>query len=893
MLAIGIVLTFRASNVLNFAHAAMGMYVAYAYFGLRNFDVASTQLGGDLVLPIIGLPSHVHVLDRPTVLTALLIAVGLGAVLGAIVYGLVFRPLRHAPPLARVIASLGVFLYLQSVMQLRTSVTGAGSASLQLGSLLPSEVVHVGGAVVPVASFVLVGLAIVTTVGLVALFRFTRFGLATRASAQNETGAVLSRLSPDRLGFINWMLATVLAGLAIILFAGISSHLDPTETSLLIVPALAAALLGRLDSFTVTTIAALAISMAQSALATFQIRAEWLPGWLPHNGFQEALPVILIIIAITLRGAHLPSREEMVVPRLPTSPEPRRPVVAAVLLGIPVLVALLTLDAQWRLAIVVSLIAAVVALSSVVLTGYVGQISLAQYAFAGLSAFVTAKLALAGLGFPWAALAGIALTTGVGILVGIPALRVRGMTLAVATLGVAVAIEALVFRSPSLNGITDVPHPRLLGLDLGFLASGADNFRVAFGVLSLVALAGAAVAVANLRRSPTGLRWLAVRSNERSAAASGVNVSSTKLSAFAISSALAGLGGALLAYELPALSPEEFLVVGALAVLALCYLGGIATISGALIAGALASGGILTLLQSGATGQTSSYQFAVSGIVLIVVVILYPDGLSVAARRGVGTAGRPAMMPSLEVEGLAVRFGGLLAVDDVSFSLPQGGLMGLIGPNGAGKTTTIDALCGFVPAARGTITLAGQRLDGSKPHARARAGLVRTFQTVELFDDLTLRENLLVAATRPRWLSPMLDAVAPRRGSRGVDDDVEAALDVVGLRDLAEVHPPRLSHGQQRLAGLARALATRPEVLLLDEPAAGLDPDETRALGELLRSLPGRGISVLLVEHDMTLVLDVCEELTVLDLGRVIASGPAEVVRNDPAVIDAYLGTIT
>jgi ABC-type branched-subunit amino acid transport system permease subunit len=281
----------------------------------------------------------------------------------------------------------------------------------------------------------------------------------------------------------------------------------------------------------------------------------------------------------------------------------------------------------------VSIIAAIIGLSSVVVTGYVGQISLAQYAFAGLAAFTTAKLAIEGVAFPWAPLIAVAITTGVGVLVGLPALRVRGMTLAVATLAAAVAIEELVFNSPSLNGLTDVPRPRLFGHDLGFLASGSDNFRAVFAVMALIVLAVCCLAVANLRRSPTGLRWLAVRSNERAAAAGGVDVRGAKLGAFAISSALAGLGGALLAYELPALSPQQFMVVGALAVLALCYLGGIGTISGALIAGALASGGVLTQLQGGATGEASSYQFAISGILLIVVVILYPDGISIAARR--------------------------------------------------------------------------------------------------------------------------------------------------------------------------------------------------------------------------------------------------------------------
>jgi ABC-type branched-subunit amino acid transport system permease subunit len=417
------------------------------------------------------------------------------------------------------------------------------------------------------------------------------------------------------------------------MFAGVSGRLDPTETSLLIVPALAAALLGRLDNFAVITAAALAISMAQSALGTFQTRSDWLPDWLPNGGLREALPVLLIILAITLRGAVLPTREMLVDRRLPASPVPRHPLVATLVLAAIALVGLLTLDELWRLAIVVSIIATIIALSSVVLTGYVGQISLAQYAFAGLAAFTTAKLAVLGVGFPWAPLLAIALTVGVGILVGLPAVRVRGITLAVATIGAAVAIEALVFNSPSLNGITDVPRPRLFGADLGFLAPGDANSRAAFGILALVALAASGLAVANWRRSATGLRWLAVRSNERAAAAAGINVSATKLSAFGVSSALAGLGGALLAYELPALSPQQFLVVGALAVLALCYLGGIASISGAIIAGLLASGGILTKLQGGATGEASSYQFAVSGVVLIVVVILAPDGISVTAHR--------------------------------------------------------------------------------------------------------------------------------------------------------------------------------------------------------------------------------------------------------------------
>ena len=435
VLAIGLVLTFRASNVVNLAHCAMGTYIAYVYYTLRNFDLNSSERGGDLMLPILGLPTRVHVVDRPTVLTALAIALVVAAIVGGVVYGLVFRPLRNSPPLARVVASLGLFLYLQSVMQLRVSETGAGSASLQLTSLLPDGVVRFGDVVVPTASFVLAGLAIAVAIGLGAVFRYTRFGLATRAAAANEKGAILTGLSPDRLGLLNWIIASVLAGGAMILVAGITSKLDPTESSLLVVPALAAALLAGLDGFAVATIAGLAIGMSQSGLATFQSRVHWLPEWLPNGGLREALPVLLILIAISVRGSHLPTRETLTEARLPAAPAPRRPAAATLLFAGVAIVALFTLGPQWRLAIVVSTIAALIGLSCVVVTGYVGQISLAQYAFAGLAAFSTAKLAVDGVAFPWAPLLGVALTVGVGILVGLPAVRVRGMSLAVATIG--------------------------------------------------------------------------------------------------------------------------------------------------------------------------------------------------------------------------------------------------------------------------------------------------------------------------------------------------------------------------------------------------------------------------------------------------------------------------
>ena len=243
--------------------------------------------------------------------------------------------------------------------------------------------------------------------------------------------------------------------------------------------------------------------------------------------------------------------------------------------------------------------------------------------------------------------------------------------------------------------------------------------------------------------------------------------------------------------------------------------------------------------------------------------------------------------PALRVDGLTVSYGGVLAVDGVSIAVDPGEVLGLIGPNGAGKTSLIDAITGFTPA-RGSVRIGDEALDGLPPHRRARAGLGRTFQSVELFDDLTVEENLRVAASDPRWWSPLVDAVRPRDRHAA---DVAWALDAVGLADAATAMPTELPTGRTRLVGVARALVRRPAVLLLDEPAAGLDTAESAALGHRIRAIAASGVAVLLVDHDMSLVLSACDRVAVLDFGALIATGPPAAVREDPRVIAAYLGT--
>ncbi len=653
-IALGVVLTYRGSGVVNFASGAMAASSAYAYDGLRR--------DGTIVLPPLPNPlslaeglAHVagaegvKLPDLPTSVAlggplgfgpALALTLLIAAGVGAACHAFVFRPLRGAPPLAKVVASVGVLIVLQAVMVLRFTSTPRPIRPIlaKTGVQLP------GGIVVPRDQLVLTGVVLVTAVGLWLFFRSTRFGLATRAAAENEKAAAILGFSPDVLAGANWVLSTVLVGLFGVLVATVNGAVDPITITLLIVPALGAALLGGFTSFGVTVAAGFGIAMSQNLLQYLATR-PWFPraGPAPLPGMKESLPFLVIAFALFVRGRALPTRESIDAGRLPAVPRPGRVATRAAPAAAATAGGLLLLGPDWRLAITNTLVGVLVCLSLVVLTGFVGQISLAQMTIAGVAGFTLAKLAgTYGVPFPLGPLAGAAVATAFGLLAAVPALRVRGVNLAVVTLAAAVAIESAVFRNQTWSGSAEgarVPPPRLFGLrfgpnDPGFLDGKLPNPW--FGIFCLLVVVALALTVAKLPGTATGRRMLAVRSNERAAAAVGVSVAGTKLLAFGLSSFIAGIAGGLSGYRFGSVSPAEFGSSASLLFLAFAYLGGLTSVTGAVLGGCLVAGGISFTALDQWFAVPDDYTLLLGGLGLLVTAVLNPEGIAGAVRVSVG-----------------------------------------------------------------------------------------------------------------------------------------------------------------------------------------------------------------------------------------------------------------
>lgn len=657
-IALGVVLTYRGSGVVNFANGAVAMYIAYVYAVLRR--------EGDLFLPPLPNPlapieGVIHwfeaddATDLPDIPTrisfgpnmqfwpALGIALLFAVFLGWVMHVLIFRPLRSAPPLAKVVASIGLFLFMQAVILRRFGIQPYGVREMPFFE--KTDQVNLGAGVEMTADqFVIVVLIVVFTIGLWALFQHTRFGLATRAAAENEKGAVLLGFSPDFLAGANWMLSSLITGLLGIFAATVQSTVDPGTIPSLIIPAVTAALVGGFTSFGWTTVASMLLGMQFGLVAYISARHDWFPQAdnAPWPGFDRLLPLVVIVLVLSLRGKNLPTRGAISSGRLPFSPTPPAWAVryaGPALAVVTAVLALFVFTPDFRLALSTTLIGIIICLSSVVITGYIGQISLAQMAFAGISAFAVSKLTTDyDVPFPFPILIGAAVATIAGLVVAVPALRVRGVNLAIVTLAFAVAVDKALFANPKVNGGifgAEVDTPRVITQArdvnfriLGLLAGDGKQPNPMTAVFVLVVVVVLCYLVANLRRSATGRKMLATRSNERAAAAAGINVSGMKMLAFATSSFIAGVGGAVFAYRSGAVAADRFDYLDSLTFFAFAYLGGIACVSGAIGGGLLVSGGLFFTFLQKVLHVPEEFTLILGGLGLIVAAVRNPEGIA-------------------------------------------------------------------------------------------------------------------------------------------------------------------------------------------------------------------------------------------------------------------------
>jgi ABC-type branched-subunit amino acid transport system ATPase component/ABC-type branched-subunit amino acid transport system permease subunit len=886
LVALSLVIVHRVSGVLNFAAAALGAIGAFVCYSLRD----------DFGWP------------TPFAVTTGLVV---GVALGLLTYA-VMALLRNTSLLSRLIATLALLTSAESLMLLLWS-----NQLSQPHSILPTRNLKLVGSIrIGEDRLILIGIALVLALVLWAVYSKSLFGLATSAVSENRRVAAIAGWAPPWIELVNFLIAGFLSALAAILLAPIVT-LNAAILSVTVLSALAAALVGRFSLFGATVGAALVIGALQSELSLFQpdIARAWRVSTASLTGLAQAVPLLIILVVAVASGRARPSRGETNA-RLPLPGSGR---VARVPLALAIAVgAVLVFSApSYSDALMTTFGIGIIIASVVVVSGYAGQLSLCQYALAGFGAWVAARSA-SSLDVPFlvALLIGVVAATAVGVLVALPAIRTRGVTLAIVTLALSLVFSALIFDNPSMTGGFEgivVKSPEVLGYQID-----PTLHPQRYAALMLIALVLVGLMVANLRRGATGRKMIAVRSNERAAAGLGINVVGIKLYAFAVGAGVAGLGGVLIAFEQANVQFTSFDVFSSIQLVQYGVIGGLGWVSGVVGGATAAPGAVIAAFTSNVLpnlNNVDAWIAVLGGVGVIQLLRQSPDGLASLwasqARRLVGRFTRqqgqdhtpaPSVAEAtpttvklehggrtLEVRGVSVSFGGVIAVNDVSFEVAPGEVVGLIGPNGAGKTTLLDLITGFTRQSTGSILLDESDVSPWSPERRARAGICRSWQSVELFDELTVGDNLLVAEDANLRRNLLRDLFKP--GHRTLSPFAASVVDELGLRGALDRRPNALSLGTIKLAGIARTIIANPGIVLLDEPAAGLDERERRELAQVIRQIADHhGIAVVVVEHDMALILSTCDRVVVLDFGQKIADGSPDVVQADEQVILAYLG---
>jgi branched-chain amino acid transport system permease protein len=528
-----------------------------------------------------------------------------------------------------------------------------------------------------------------------------------------------------------------------------------------------------------------------------------------------------------------------------------------------------------------------------IVLGYAGQINLAQAAFFGIGAYSVALGTTTFESSWWVSLmAGVGIAAAAGAALGLTSLRLGGHYLAMITISFQTILSLVLTNWISFtrgpDGVTGIKRPSLLGLSLD--NSGA-YLAFCIAVLWIVGFL-----VWKLGRSKLGRAMKAVRDNELAAGVVGVDTYRTKVTAFTLSAVLGGFGGGLFASGFAYISPDQFSFGESVVFLTMALLGGVRSPFGTALGTAL-----LILLPEWLRFLKVVY-LAVYGAAVILIMVFMPEGIwgffgNLVRKMRPPAPLRDAPVPPLpltlqtgrddgttilSVRALSKRFGGLKAVDEVDLEIRRNTVHALIGPNGSGKSTLLNVLSGLYVPSGGEMVLEGRAIGRMQPHERAARGLGRTFQNIRLFGAMSVLENVIVGAERPGNPVP--------GGAKGLEELALAALGFVGLAERAAQSVQSLSYGHQRLVEIARALAGNPSLLLLDEPGAGLNHIEKQDLVGLLKRLKGHGLTIFIIDHDMNLVEQVADHITVLNFGRRIADGPPSQVLREPEVIAAYLG---
>ena len=581
-----------------------------------------------------------------------------------------------------------------------------------------------------------------------------------------------------------------------------------------------------------------------------------------------------------------------------------KPILAALLLLLPVV-----LDSYTIHVAIVIMLFAIVAIGLSLVMGFAGQVNLAQAAFFGTGAYASALLTTTYGWNPWlAAPAAVFATCVVALAVAIPALRVQSHYLGIVSLGLAVAFSSLLSNSDvtgGASGISKVPPLVFAGIDL----AGSHDFYYLVA-LALMLVVGFALFIAN---TTLGRRFKAMRDDVLAAAASGIEIRYYRLTAFVLAGLVGGVAGVLYAHNARYVSPDTFGLGVMFLLLAMVIIGGQDSIWGA-VTGAV----LLITARNLLTGVQNFQQLAYGGLI-VATVVFAPRGLAGAAtdlrrrfdlpwpsipipwpRRLVAPpvstleiARPPLEGVALRVDNVSKRFKGLQALDGVSLEVCAGEIHGVIGPNGSGKTTLFNVISGIYRPNGGRVSVWGQDVTGQRSFRMSRLGVARTFQNLRLFKQLTVFENVMVALDRDPARAHIRYLIAPWVVLRNERVRRARALQMLaefGLLDVADEIAVNLAYGRQRRLEITRALAAQPTILLLDEPAAGLNAAEQEGLKATIHKIRDDGVTVVVIEHNMSLVMNVCQRLTVFAHGKVIAAGTPREVSTDPAVIEAYLG---